>query len=65
LSLIGEHRPVTDLGGLNFIRNTNTSHCRRKIAGRLKQAGCLVEDSGTDWLTADDFASLAARNRTV
>ena len=62
--LIGEHRPVTDLGGLNFIRITDTPHCRRKIAGRLKQAGCLVDDSGSDWLTAGNFASLAAHSRT-
>lgn len=63
--LIGKHRPVTDLGGLNFISIADTPDCRRKIAARLKQAGCLVDDSGNDWLTAGDFASLAAHHRTA
>jgi predicted nucleotide-binding protein len=63
--LIGEHRPVSDLGGLNFIRIADTPHCRRKIAARLRQAGCLVDDSGSDWLTAGDFASLAAHDRSA
>jgi predicted nucleotide-binding protein len=63
--LIGKHRPVTDLGGLNFISIADTPDCRRKIAARLKQAGCLVDDSGNDWLTAGDFASLTAHHRTA
>ncbi len=63
--MIGEHRPVTDLGGINYIRVTDTPGCRRKIAGRLRQAGCLVNDADGDWLTAGDFASLAALGRTL
>jgi predicted nucleotide-binding protein len=62
--MVGEHRPVTDLGGINFIRLTDTADCRRKIAGRLEQAGCLVDDSGQDWLSAGDFGSLTAHHRS-
>jgi predicted nucleotide-binding protein len=61
--MIGEQRPITDLGGVNFVRITDTPGCRRKIAGRLQMAGCLVDDSGTDWLFAGNFADLAALHR--
>lgn len=61
--MFGDHRPVTDLGGINFIRVSDTPDCRRKIAGRLQQAGCLVDDSGQDWLSAGNFAGMGALSR--
>lgn len=61
--MFGAHRAVTDLGGINFIRVSDSPDCRRKIAGRLQQAGCLVDDSGQDWLTAGNFATLDALRR--
>jgi predicted nucleotide-binding protein len=61
--MFGDHRPVTDLGGINFIRVSDTPDCRRKIAGRLQQAGCPVDDSGQDWLSAGNFAALTALSR--
>jgi len=61
--MFGDHRPVTDLGGINFIRVSDTPDCRRKIAGRLQQAGCLIDDSGQDWLSAGNFAGLGALGR--
>jgi predicted nucleotide-binding protein len=57
---VGELRPIADLGGLNFIRLNDTSDCRRKIAVRLQQAGCPVNDQGSDWLAPGRFADLAA-----
>jgi hypothetical protein len=63
--MVGEHRPVTDLCGLNFIRVNGTIDCRRKIASRLKLAGCLVDDNGQDWLHAGDFGGLAALRRSL
>lgn len=62
--MVGDHRPVTDLGGLNFIRIDGTTDCRKKVAGRLKLAGCRVADGGQDWLHAGDFAGLAALRRS-
>lgn len=62
--MFGEHRPVTDLSGLNFIRVNETPDCRRKIASRLELAGCPVDASGQDWLHAGDFTELAALRRT-
>jgi hypothetical protein len=62
--MVGDHRPVTDLGGLNFVRIDGTADCRHKVASRLRQAGCLVADGGQDWLHAGDFAGLAALRRS-
>ncbi|MFE1318044.1 CATRA conflict system CASPASE/TPR repeat-associated protein [Kitasatospora phosalacinea] len=63
--LAGEQRPVTDLGGRNYVRLTGGPECRSKIAGRLRLAGCPVDTSGQDWLRAGDFAALAALHREV
>ncbi|WP_431894514.1 CATRA conflict system CASPASE/TPR repeat-associated protein [Micromonospora haikouensis] len=60
---VGETRPVADLGGLNFIRLTDSPDCQRKIASRLRQAGCAVDDTGSDWLAPGRFAGLEAYNR--
>lgn len=62
--LVGEHRPVTDLGGINYIRVTDGPGFRQKLVSRLRSAGCDVRDGGTDWLTTGDFASLTAHRRT-
>ncbi|WFE60843.1 CATRA conflict system CASPASE/TPR repeat-associated protein [Micromonospora sp. WMMD712] len=60
---VGETRPVADLGGLNFIRLTDSPDCQRKIASRLRQAGCAVDDTGSDWLAPGRFAGLEAYHR--
>ncbi|HET7013758.1 MAG TPA: CATRA conflict system CASPASE/TPR repeat-associated protein, partial [Streptosporangiaceae bacterium] len=50
--LFGQQRPVTDLGGLNYIQIQADSDWRSKVAGRLGQAGCPVDLSGQDWRQA-------------
>lgn len=60
---VGQTRPVADLGGLNFIRLDDGPDCRRKIASRLRQAGCAVDDRGSDWLAPGRFAGLGAYTR--
>jgi predicted nucleotide-binding protein len=62
--LVGEQRPMTDLGGMSYVRLSGDPDCRSRIADRLKVAGCLVNPVGTDWLKTGDFASLAAQHRT-
>ncbi|MFC8849197.1 MULTISPECIES: CATRA conflict system CASPASE/TPR repeat-associated protein [unclassified Micromonospora] len=62
---VGETRPVADLGGLNFIRLNDSADCQRKIASRLRQAGCAVDDTGSDWLASGRFAGLEAYTRHV
>jgi predicted nucleotide-binding protein len=61
--VIGDQRPVTDLGGMSYVKLTGDPDCRSRIADRLKVAGCLVNAVGTDWLKTGDFASLAAQSR--
>jgi predicted nucleotide-binding protein len=61
--VIGEQRPVTDLGGMSYVRLTSDPDCRSRIADRLKVAGCLVNQIGTDWLKTGDFTGLAAQYR--
>lgn len=60
-------RPIADLVGRNVIRfNPGTVHTNeplRKIVGRLKEAGCAVDDSGTDWLDITPFTNLDAYRR--
>src|SRR5712691_1170067 len=60
---IGQQRPVTDLGGLNYIQIQSGSDWRSKVANRLEKAGCPVDRSGQDWLRAGGFDDLAALNR--
>jgi len=61
---LGQHRPVTDLGGKNYVQVQASSDWRSKVAGRLAQAGCPVDLSGQDWRQAGDFDGLAALGRT-
>jgi predicted nucleotide-binding protein len=63
LVYLGEQRPVTDLGDINYVQIGSEIDWRNKIANRLRQAGCPVDLSGPDWLHAGDFESLAARSR--
>lgn len=62
----GDLRPIADLNGLNAVRfNQHTDYvdALRKIAGRLKQAGLPVDDSGSDWLNPTPFQNLPAYRR--
>ncbi|GAB1817737.1 CATRA conflict system CASPASE/TPR repeat-associated protein [Herbidospora sp. RD11066] len=61
---VGDHRPVTDLGGVNYIRVSGSPEFRQKLVNRLKTARCDVSLTGTDWLTAGDFGSLTAHHRS-
>jgi hypothetical protein len=59
---IGDLRPVSDLAGRHTIRPT-TPQALHSIARRLATAGCPVDTSGSDWMSTDRFAGLAARSR--
>lgn len=59
----GKHRPMTDLGGLNYVRLTDEDSCLDKIRLRLKTAGCQVSADGTDWRARAWFSDLAAYSR--
>ena len=57
---VGHMRAFSDVAGRHMIRiNPGTSPLpvkdRQEIAARLRDAGCDVDISGTDWHTAGDF----------
>jgi predicted nucleotide-binding protein len=60
---VGQMRPIADLAGLNVIRFDGSAPAIKRVLDRLKQAGCPVDDSGTDWLDPARFADLAAYQR--
>ena len=59
----GKHRPMADLGGLNYIRLTDGDKCLDKIRLRLKTAGCQVSDDSAAWRARAWFGDLDAYNR--
>ncbi len=62
---MGEHRAFSDIGGRHVLRFGGETGERNNLASRLKEAGCPVDTTGTDWLTAGDFAkalNIAATN---
>jgi predicted nucleotide-binding protein len=62
----GRLRPIADLGGRNVIRfqeGISVAETLRKIAGRLEEAGCRVDDSGADWLDTRAFTDMKAYQR--
>lgn len=60
---VGQMRPIADLAGLNVIRFDGSAVAKRKVLSRLELAGCLVDDSGTDWLDAGRFSGLDSYRR--
>ncbi len=52
---VGVLRPFSDIGGRHTIRMDNSTKKRQELALRLKNAGCAVNLSGTDWQTEGDL----------
>ncbi|MFC5824736.1 CATRA conflict system CASPASE/TPR repeat-associated protein [Nonomuraea insulae] len=61
--MVGDQRPIADLGGRNYVRLTATAESLRKIAIRLRLAGCRVNDQGQDWLDVRRFSFLRSFDR--
>jgi hypothetical protein len=61
--IAGEHRTVTDLGGMSYVTLSGDLECRTRIANRLRVAGCAVSPVGTDWLNAGNFGAMEAQRR--
>lgn len=49
----GKLRGFSDIDGINYITLNNSSESRKAIVGRLKTAGCNVDDGGSDYLNPD------------
>jgi predicted nucleotide-binding protein len=52
---IGDLRPFSDVAGRHAVHLSNDPTSRQEFATKLANAGCNVDTSGTDWLTAGDF----------
>jgi predicted nucleotide-binding protein len=59
----GKHRPMADLGGLNYIRLTDSGECLDKVRRRLRTAGCQVDREDAGWRARAWFSALAAYTR--
>jgi hypothetical protein len=63
--VFGDHRPIADIGGRNYVRVAGGTDFRTRLGNRLILAGCPVHmPDGGRWRTAGDFSSLAAYRRT-
>jgi predicted nucleotide-binding protein len=52
---VGKVRPFSDVAGRHVVHLANAPHSRQELAMKLENAGCDVDRSGVDWLTAGDF----------
>lgn len=52
---LGEVRPFSDVAGRHIVHLSNNPTSRQELATKLANAGCNVDTSGTDWLSAGDF----------
>jgi predicted nucleotide-binding protein len=59
----GNHRPMADLEGLNYIELTNDRECLKKIISRLETAGCQLGDEAAVPGVRHRFRNLASYQR--
>ncbi len=52
---IGKVKLFSDISGLYTVRLDNSTQTRQDLALRLKNAGCAIDISGTDWHSEGDF----------
>jgi predicted nucleotide-binding protein len=58
---VGNLRPFSDTAGRHVVHMSPDPAKRQELATKLENAGCDVDTSGTDWLTAGDFTDPEAR----
>jgi hypothetical protein len=54
---LGTLRSFSDVAGRHAVRLNNSPEKRGELANRLKNAGCAVDTSGTNWYSAGDFTA--------
>jgi predicted nucleotide-binding protein len=52
---LGKLRPFSDIGGRHILKMDNSVAKRQDLAQRLKNAGCDIDLSGTDWHRCGEF----------
>jgi predicted nucleotide-binding protein len=60
---VGRLRHVADIAGINVIRFDGTEASLAKIASRLRQAGCELDDTRPEWRETWHFRNLSAYRR--
>ncbi len=53
---VGDLRPFSDVAGRHVVRLSSDPTSRQELVTKLANAGCNVDTSGTDWLTAGDLS---------
>jgi predicted nucleotide-binding protein len=51
----GDVRPFSDVAGRHILRMDNQPSSRKELITKLSNAGCTVDESGTDWITTGNF----------
>jgi len=54
---LGQLRPFSDVVGRHGVRLNGSAERRNELAQRLETAGCAVNLTGEDWLSAGDFTA--------
>lgn len=60
---LGDLRPFSDVGGRHVLHLSDNPASRQEFATKLANAGCNVDTSGTDWLTAGTFTRGASARK--
>lgn len=58
---VGNVKEFSDVGGRHVVHMTSDYAKRQELATKLINAGCDVDISGSDWMTAGDFTDPQAR----
>ena len=58
---VGNVREFSDVAGRHAVHMSNNYSKRQELAVKLKNAGCDVDTTGTDWVEAGDFVDPQAR----
>lgn len=56
----GKLRPMSDISGIHYVDLNNRAETRKELGERLKDAGCEISFSGTDWMSAGKFDNCAS-----
>jgi predicted nucleotide-binding protein len=60
---VGEVKHFSDVGGRHVTRLTNTAGSRGELVTKLKNADCIVDESGSDWFSEGSFVIKKERKR--
>jgi hypothetical protein len=58
---LGTLREFSDVAERHGVHMTNAYEKRQELATKLKNAGCDVDTTGSDWVDAGDFTDPLAR----